>query len=87
MNQTIPEVLRDLCGKELRDATDRELYLALQRLTQEQAAEKVQPVSGKKLYYISAEFLMGKLLSNNLINLGLYGEVQDCLSSAGRSLA
>ena len=38
MNQTIPEVLRDLCGKELRDATERELYLALQRLTQEQAA-------------------------------------------------
>ncbi|MDO4316180.1 MAG: glycogen/starch/alpha-glucan phosphorylase, partial [Oscillospiraceae bacterium] len=87
MNQTMEETLRALCGKELREATDQELYRALQRLTQDRAAQKEQPVSGRKLYYISAEFLMGKLLSNNLINLGLYDEVRDCLAAAGKSLA
>ena len=87
MNRTMEETLRALCGKDLREATDRELYQALQRLTQEQAARKKRPVSGKKLYYISAEFLMGKLLSNNLINLGLYDEARDCLTAAGKSLA
>ena len=47
----------------------------------------MQPVTGRKLYYISAEFLIGKLLSNNLINLGLYDEARDALAAAGKSLA
>ena len=54
---------------------------------QEQSQKQIKPVTGRKLYYISAEFLIGKLLSNNLINLGLYDEVRETLASIGKSLA
>ena len=66
------ETLQSLTGKLLADCTDQELYLALLELVRQKSADRVQPVTGRKLYYISAEFLIGKLLSNNLINLGLY---------------
>ena len=49
-----------------------ELYTALLGIVEAQSKKKVMPVKGRKLYYISAEFLIGKLLSNNLINLGIY---------------
>ena len=79
--------LEALTGKKIVDCTDQELYLALLELVREQSADRVRPVTGRKLYYISAEFLIGKLLSNNLINLGLYDAVRDALASAGKSLA
>ena len=66
------ETLQGLTGKPLADCTNQELYLALLELVRQKSADRVQPVTGRKLYYISAEFLIGKLLSNNLINLGLY---------------
>ena len=53
----------------------------------EKSQQQVKPVTGRKLYYISAEFLIGKLLSNNLINLGLYDDVRDTLAEAGKALA
>lgn len=87
MNEGISAKLAVLCGKPIQDASNQELYLALLRLVEEQAADRVQPVTGRKLYYISAEFLIGKLLSNNLINLGLYDDVRDCLAAAGKSLS
>ena len=87
MYESIGAELRALCGKELREATDREVYRALLQMVQRRAAEQSQPVSGRKLYYISAEFLIGKLLSNNLINLGIYEETRACLAEAGKSLA
>ena len=72
------ETLQSLTGKLLADCTDQELYLALLELVRQKSADRVQPVTGRKLYYISAEFLIGKLLSNNLINLGLYEEARGC---------
>jgi len=79
--------LTGICGAPLERASDEQIYLALMQLVQELAMERTQPVKGRKLYYISAEFLIGKLLSNNLINLGLYEEVRACLERAGKSLA
>ncbi len=70
------ETLQGLTGKPLADCTNQELYLALLELVRQKSADRVQPVTGRKLYYISAEFLIGKLLSNNLINLGLYDEAR-----------
>jgi len=86
MRETIKAELEALCGKNLKAASDREVYSALMQLTQNRAAQRVQPVTGRKLYYISAEFLIGKLLSNNLINLGLYEDVKACLNDAGKSI-
>ena len=81
------ETLQSLTGKLLADCTDQELYLALLELVRQKSADRVQPVTGRKLYYISAEFLIGKLLSNNLINLGLYEEARDALAAAGKRLS
>ena len=74
------DTLQGLTGKLLADCTDQELYLALLELVRQKSADRVQPVTGRKLYYISAEFLIGKLLSNNLINLGLYEEARTALA-------
>ncbi|MDO5833435.1 MAG: glycogen/starch/alpha-glucan phosphorylase [Lachnospiraceae bacterium] len=83
----ITETLEKLSGKALKDCSDQELYLALLELVRAKSAERVKPVHGRKLYYISAEFLIGKLLSNNLINLGLYEEVRDALAAVGKSMS
>ena len=85
MNMTA--AIEALTGKALAKSTDQEIYLALLDIVREQSAEKVRPVTGRKLYYISAEFLIGKLLSNNLINLGLYDDVRDALAAAGKNLS
>lgn len=74
-------------GKTIDACTNEELYHALLGMTQEMAAGKVSEKGKKKLYYISAEFLIGKLLSNNLINLGLYDQVKAELEVGGKSLA
>ena len=86
MSESMKTKLTGLCKKELSAATDAELYTALLKLVQEYSQQQIKETSGRKLYYISAEFLIGKLLSNNLINLGLYDEVKETLQDAGRSL-
>ena len=84
---TMTETLTALTGKKLEKCSNEELYLALLKLVGEKSTQQVRPVEGRKLYYISAEFLIGKLLSNNLINLGLYDEVRAALNAAGKNLA
>ncbi|MBE7045218.1 MAG: glycogen/starch/alpha-glucan phosphorylase [Ruminococcaceae bacterium] len=73
--------------KTLTESNDVEIYRALLRFTKKQLNEKRHIDGKKKLYYISAEFLIGKLLANNLINLGLYDEIDRELKDAGTSLA
>ena len=75
------------CPKAIADCTDKELYTALLAISQQAAAKKEENAGKKKLYYISAEFLIGQLLSNNLINLGLYDDVKAILEENGKSLA
>ena len=74
-------------NKSLTACTDQEIYLALLDIVREQSTARVRPVTGCKLYYISAEFLIGKLLSNNLINLGLYDDTRAALAAAGKNLS
>lgn len=74
-------------GKALSTASDREVYESLLSFTASYVQERGYNIGKKKLYYISAEFLIGKLLSSNLINLGLYGAVAEELKSVGKSLA
>ena len=73
--------------KQIAACSNEELYLALLHMTKDMAEARVSNEGKKKLYYISAEFLIGKLLSNNLINLGVYEEIKDELAAAGKSLA
>ena len=80
------EIMKAEYHKELSKCSNEEIYDALLKTVQELAEEKVNTAGGKKLYYISAEFLIGKLLSNNLINLGLYEEVKEELRLAGKDI-
>ena len=72
--------------KTIADCTNEELYYTLLEMSKAASGAKPTNDSKKKLYYISAEFLIGKLLSNNLINLGLYDEVKAELAEAGKDL-
>ena len=83
----LQEIVANRCGKEISQCTNEELYYALLEMTKEMAEEKVSNQGKRKLYYISAEFLIGKLLSNNLINLGIYEDVKKLLADNGKSLA
>lgn len=83
----LQEIVANRCGKEISQCTNEELYYALLEMTKGMAEEKVSNQGKRKLYYISAEFLIGKLLSNNLINLGIYEDVKKFLADNGKSLA
>jgi phosphorylase, glycogen/starch/alpha-glucan family len=83
----IKNILEQKLGKSIADSSKQEIYVALLNIAKEMSEEKVQEDTGKKVYYISAEFLIGKLLSNNLINLGIYADVKKVLADNGVSLA
>ncbi|HIW58706.1 MAG TPA: glycogen/starch/alpha-glucan family phosphorylase [Candidatus Anaerobutyricum avicola] len=89
MNKTVnlQETLTGLLGKEIRQASNEEIYGALLTMVQTMAEGRERADAKKKLYYISAEFLIGKLLSNNMINLGIYQEVKEILEENGKNLA
>ena len=85
----LSNLLENNCGKEIKSCTNQEIYFGLLSLVNELASKKEsnQNNSKKKVYYISAEFLIGKLLSNNLINLGIYNEIKSILNENGKSLS
>ena len=85
--KNIREKLENICGGSLADCTDRQVYDGLMQIVKEMAKEKESTEGKKKIYYISAEFLIGKLLSNNLINLGIYDEVKETLAQYGKELS
>ncbi|HEO3929584.1 TPA: glycogen/starch/alpha-glucan family phosphorylase [Streptococcus agalactiae] len=74
-------------GKVLSELTNEEIYVELLNFVKEEAAAKSKNSSQRKVYYISAEFLIGKLLSNNLINLGIYKDAKKELELVGKSIA
>src|SRR5699024_2493179 len=87
MVQELKQKSQDLFKKDMESASDAEIYTALITITKEKMSA-IRPNTGKKkLYYISAEFLIGKLLSNNLINLGLFEETKEVLKKYGFDLA
>lgn len=83
----LSETVSNRYHKGIQDCSNEELYYALLEMTKNMAGERRSTEGKRKLYYISAEFLIGKLLSNNLINLGIYDEVKKVLEDNGKSLA
>lgn len=86
MEISLEQILREKLGKEIADASDREIYIALLNITKEKMKDMEHNYGERKLYYISAEFLIGKLLSNNLINLGMFDEVKEILQRNNHDL-
>lgn len=82
----LEKFVEDHYQKGLKDCSNEEIYIALLELVKEQAKQKESHAGKKKVYYISAEFLIGKLLSNNLINLGLFDTVKKELEENGKSI-
>ena len=78
---------RKLYGRPIAQVTDAEMYHVLLQFTKELTKEKEEIKGDRKVYYISAEFLIGKLLSNNLLNLGVYDEIENILKKNGKTLA
>lgn len=74
-------------GKDLHLCSNEECFHALMKLVTQKGRDRIVKDNGRKVYYISAEFLIGKLLSNNLINLGIYDEVKEELTQAGKNLS
>ena len=86
MEERIQAILKERFGRDLDNCTKSEIFEALMVITKQEMAGRKRNTGSKKLYYISAEFLIGKLLSNNLINLGMYEEVEKALAAHGREL-
>ena len=85
--QTLKQYVESNYQKSLGECSKEEVYVALLHYTKEKSAALPLNEGKKKVYYISAEFLIGKLLSNNLINLGIYDEVKEELEAEGHTLA
>lgn len=83
----LEEELASILGKPIEEATRRELYSALLEIVKKKTDERPMTQGHKKVYYISAEFLTGKQLGRNLINLGLYDEAKRVLAAHGKSLS
>ncbi len=86
MEKELTIKVKELFGKEICQASNEEIYAALLKIVKEKMQEAKHNEGKRKLYYISAEFLIGKLLSNNLINLGLFEETREVLKKNGKDL-
>ena len=73
-------------GKAISESSNQEIYQALMAVVQDMAEQKESNAGKKKVYYVSAEFLIGKLLSNNMINLGIYENVRKMLAANGKDI-
>ncbi len=82
----LEKILQKSYGKSIAECSNEEIYFGLLEMSKEMAKEKYTEQGKKKIYYISAEFLIGKLLSNNLINLGIYDEIREILKENGKSI-
>ena len=87
LEQQLQAITQKNYGKDVKGCDDKELYYSILNLSKELIGEKPVISGSKKVYYISAEFLIGKLLSNNLINLGVYDELDELLKANGKSLS
>ena len=87
LEQEMSALAKEMYGKTIEETTDKELYYVLLNLTKGMMHATIPTDGKKKVYYISAEFLIGKLLSNNLINLGVYEKVENILKEKGRELS
>ncbi len=87
LETTLSEMLGELYGKTIREADNAQIYHALLRLCKRIMAATPEISGDKKVYYISAEFLIGKLLSNNLINLGIYDRLEEILKENGKEIS
>lgn len=86
MKEQFFQLTQERFGRSPHQCSDAQLYEVLLVLTRRLAQDRPAPQAGRKLYYVSAEFLLGKLLSNQLLALGIYGQVKELLSDLGRDL-
>ncbi len=87
LEQQLNDITKKLYGREIASCTDAQLYGGVLQLTRQRMMQTPVITGPKKVYYISMEFLIGKLLSNNLINLGIYEELSSVLEAHGRHLS
>ena len=87
VKEQLRRTVKEQCGKDISAASDRELYNSLLVMTKVLLENKPKIEGKKRVYYISAEFLIGKLLSNNLINLGIYEDIYEELKEHGKELS
>ncbi|MBE5884237.1 MAG: glycogen/starch/alpha-glucan phosphorylase [Lachnospiraceae bacterium] len=87
LEQQLNEITGKACGKNIANCTDAQLYNGVLQLVKEKMQQTPANTGDKKVYYISMEFLIGKLLSNNLINLGIYEELNQILEANGKQLS
>ena len=87
LEQQLNELTGKLYGKNIAACTNAQLYNSVLQLAKNRMGDKPEISGKKKVYYISMEFLIGKLLSNNLINLGIYEEINSILKKNGKCLS
>ena len=85
--ELLEKIVKDRYNKTIENCSNEELYYSLLEMVKKLAKEKKEIKGDRKLYYISAEFLIGKLLSNNLINLGVFDEVSSYLEKYGKKIS